>query len=66
MDNNSCINEVVNLYFKGYSVKQALKITKNKRKQAELKKIVQAWESEAKKAPVEESRGWKFQQARLV
>lgn len=66
MDNNNYIDEVVNLYFKGYSVEQALRVTKNERKQDELKKIAETWESKASKSPITESRGLKFQQAKFI
>lgn len=66
MDNSQYIEKIIKLYFQGYTVEQALKVTKNQRKQDELKEIAKVWEDKAKKVPVTESRGWKFQQAKLI
>lgn len=66
MNNESCIDEVVKLYFDGYSIEEALKIIKNERKQEELKKIAEVWESKTKKAPIRDARGWVYQQPRII
>lgn len=66
MDNNACIERVVQLYFAGHSVEEALKLTKIERKQEQLKHIAAAWESKTKKAPIVNSRGWKYQQPKLI
>lgn len=66
MDNNTCIERVVQLYFAGHSVEEALKLTKSQRKQEQLKDIVAAWENKAEKAPVCNARGWKYQQPKLI
>ncbi|MFL0196429.1 hypothetical protein ACJDU8_12810 [Clostridium sp. WILCCON 0269] len=66
MDNGGWIENIVSLYFKDGNTKQIAKIAKQEHKEDVLKKIAQAWEEKAKKAPVMESRGWKFQQAKLM
>lgn len=46
-------------------MKQTLKNEKVCNK-AKAKKTEQIWEDKAKRAPIMESRGWKFQQAKLI
>lgn len=51
MDNNYWIDEVLKLYDAGYTVDEALRITKERRKQWELEKIRRK-DDEAKKIQV--------------
>lgn len=60
------IDEVVGLYFKGYSVEESLKLVENEKKEKYLKEIAKQWDDKAKKTPVIDSRGWKYQQAKLI
>ncbi|MFL0196970.1 hypothetical protein ACJDU8_15590 [Clostridium sp. WILCCON 0269] len=66
MDNKSWIENIISLYFQDGNMEQIAKITKQEHKEDVLEKIAQAWEEKAKKAPVMESRGWRFQQAKLM
>lgn len=66
MDNEVWIENIISLYFRDGNIEKISKITKQEHKEDVLKNISQAWEEKAKKAPVMESRGWKFQQTKLI
>ena len=66
MDNESWIEEVISLYFRDGNVNEIEDITRKEHKEDVLKDICQVWEEKAKKAPVLESRGWRYQQATLI
>lgn len=66
MSTENYINKIINLYFSGYSVDEAIKLTKAETKINELKDISQTWECKFKNAKIKDSKGWKYQQASFI